>query len=241
MTRFSSFILLLIFLFCFCKLGISQEKPQQRTVLTAENTVVIDSTGMELPYIIWQKLYSSLDYRLKFQSVRDEKKVYMLVKLTDEEKGKLMAKYPKPRESDSFFKVGEKFSYFNFKDLEGKKFKTADLVGKVLVLNFWFINCPPCRKEIPDLNELVKKYEGRDDVVFIAIALDQAYEVDGFLKDSPFNYHHLTDGKYYAQKFGIRAYPSHAIVDKGGIVKFHTTSTGPVIMYWLKKSIDESL
>lgn len=41
---------------------------------------------------------------------------------------------------------------------DGKEQKLKDLQGKVVILDFWATNCPPCIQEIPHLNELLAKY-----------------------------------------------------------------------------------
>ncbi len=43
-------------------------------------------------------------------------------------------------------------------DFDGKPQKLGELKGKVVVLDFWATNCPPCLEEIPHLNELQTKY-----------------------------------------------------------------------------------
>ena len=44
--------------------------------------------------------------------------------------------------------------------IDGEILNSADLRGKVLVLNFWFTSCPPCIAELPGLNRLVDEYDG---------------------------------------------------------------------------------
>lgn len=70
---------------------------------------------------------------------------------------------------------------FTVKALDGKTYDIAKLKGKAVVLNFWFIGCPPCRQEIPGLNTLVKEY-AKKDVVFLALALDDEKSLNDFLK-----------------------------------------------------------
>jgi len=41
---------------------------------------------------------------------------------------------------------------------EGQKEKIGDYKGKVLILDFWATYCPPCKEEIPHLNELQAKH-----------------------------------------------------------------------------------
>jgi tetratricopeptide (TPR) repeat protein len=55
---------------------------------------------------------------------------------------------------------------FSAIDLQGKTIRLADLKGKIVVINIWGIGCGPCIAEMPRLNELVKKYSNRKDIVF---------------------------------------------------------------------------
>jgi len=86
---------------------------------------------------------------------------------------------PKPRESP-YFSTGKKISLFKSTDINNKKINLKDEKGKIIVLNFWFIDCAPCRMEMPDLNDLVEKYKGNDSVLFIAVALDTRSDIKDF-------------------------------------------------------------
>lgn len=55
-------------------------------------------------------------------------------------------------------------------DLKGVQHKLEDYRGKPVVLNFWATWCVPCAAEMPLLNEMQKRYQGR--VVFIAASVD---------------------------------------------------------------------
>jgi len=56
---------------------------------------------------------------------------------------------------------------FSFTDATGKSFFTADLKGKVVFINFWASWCPPCRAEMPSLENLYQKFKGDERVVFL--------------------------------------------------------------------------
>jgi thiol-disulfide isomerase/thioredoxin len=56
---------------------------------------------------------------------------------------------------------------FSFTDAEGKSASTADLKGKVVFINFWASWCPPCRAEMPSLENLYQKFKEDERIVFL--------------------------------------------------------------------------
>ena len=205
--------------------------------ISAKDMVVKDSTGQIYPLEIWQALLFKGNYGLKPEDPKDKNTAFLLVKLTEEEARKKLDKMPKPRPSNSF-KDGQNIRLFNETDLDGNKIKLKDSAGRIIVLNFWFINCPPCRKEIPDLNNLVDSFS-KDGVIFVGVALDQHSDLKNFLKQMPFQYRIIANGRYLASDYKITSYPTHVIIDQEGKVYFHTSGLGPGTLPWLKKTIKE--
>lgn len=62
---------------------------------------------------------------------------------------------------------------FTLVDLGGAQVSLADLRGKFVVLNFWATWCEPCIREWPQLDRLAERLEGRDDIVVLAVSVDQ--------------------------------------------------------------------
>ncbi|MBK9981281.1 MAG: TlpA family protein disulfide reductase [Saprospiraceae bacterium] len=65
--------------------------------------------------------------------------------------------------------------------------------GKVTVLNFWFVGCQGCEKEMPGLNQVVEKYKSSH-VNFLAIGRNNAQEIRDFLMQRSFNFTQLPNG-----------------------------------------------
>lgn len=205
-----------------------------------ENSVVQDSSGTIFPYLVWNNLMKSGNYKLVPLEPKNIQTTYLLVKRSDKEKNDFLNKLDKPKES-SFFINGKEISLFKTKDIAGNKIDLKDSKGKIIVLNFWFINCPPCRREIPELNEMVDQFKGNDKVVFVAVALDDKYSIQEFLKNNPFLYSIVDNGRYLTDRYGVKSYPTHLIVDMEGKVYFHTTGLGLNTVHWLKKSVNQLL
>lgn len=61
---------------------------------------------------------------------------------------------------------------FSFTDAEGKSTSTADLKGKVVFINFWASWCPPCRAEMPSLENLYQKFKDDERIAFLFLNED---------------------------------------------------------------------
>jgi thiol-disulfide isomerase/thioredoxin len=110
---------------------------------------------------------------------------------------------------------------FILKDLEGKDIRLSDHKGKVVLIDFWATWCPPCRKGIPELVEMQKKY-GADKLIVLGINVDQgdADKVREFARDYQINYPVLFYTPDVISAYGgIEAIPTTFIVDKQGQVR----------------------
>ena len=92
----------------------------------------------------------------------------------------------------------------------------AAMDKKLYVINFWATWCPPCRAEMPELNEFAKKHEG--EVTFYAVNLQEPKDtVDKFLKDNGYTMPVLLDLKgEAADAYKVRAIPTTYVIDRDG-------------------------
>jgi len=125
-------------------------------------------------------------------------------------------------------------------DLSGEALKLSDFKGKLVVLNFWFIGCKPCIMEMPELNELVEEYKA-EDIVFLAVALDNALSIKEFLTKEKFDYRIIPEGRSIANDYDVYAYPTHLVIDTEGKVIFSQTGYSSNLKRALKKQIKELL
>jgi peroxiredoxin len=119
---------------------------------------------------------------------------------------------------------------FNVTSLEGKRFNSADLKGKIIVLNLWFINCPFCVEEIKLLNRIVDEYKDNRDVVFIGMATNNKAQLESFLKKNPFKYNVIASAMMQILSFGTpnrkgeinMPFPVHVVIDRDGKIVVDT-------------------
>ena len=94
--------------------------------------------------------------------------------------------------------------------------KLSDLTGKVVVVEFWATWCPPCRKSIPHLIELNKKFADKG-VVFIGLSDETQDKVAPFVKQMNMDYA-VGGGSPTGNLYGVTGIPTAFIVDTTGKV-----------------------
>ncbi|WP_121811708.1 TlpA family protein disulfide reductase [Mucilaginibacter kameinonensis] len=118
--------------------------------------------------------------------------------------------------------VGNKMPPFVSADINGNKIDLEKLKGKIVVFDFWFIGCPPCRYLIPQLDKIADDYKANKDIVFIAISNDKAGALREFLKREVFKYQMIGDGQRLFDYYQIESCPLSLIIDRDGKIVFNT-------------------
>jgi len=109
--------------------------------------------------------------------------------------------------------------------VSGQPFELAAYDGRTLLINFWASWCGPCRVEMPDLDEIQKRYVGMPFQV-IGIAADERESVEQFLAEVPIDYPIYIGGPDqifdWSGKLGNRAFtlPYSILVDRVGTVRW---------------------
>ena len=101
--------------------------------------------------------------------------------------------------------------------IDGSVTSFSDYKGKLLVINFWYINCGPCIAEMPYLNDLVNQYQN-ENVNFLALSFDTNQDIKSFLEKTDFKYEHGSISRSLMYDFTPVA-PGHFIVDSEGIIR----------------------
>lgn len=105
--------------------------------------------------------------------------------------------------------------------IDGSTLSSADLKGKVVVIDFWATWCPPCRAEIPGYVEMQKAHEAAG-LVIVGVSLDQKGPpvVRSFAQEYAINYPLVMgDDKMVAAFGGVEAIPTTFLIDRDGQVR----------------------
>ncbi len=106
------------------------------------------------------------------------------------------------------------------KDLTGKPISLKDWRGHPMIINFWATWCGPCRKEMPELNEIYRRYRSKG-LVVLGVSLD-AVQGDGieavgpFIKDFKILYPIAMADEPLVEKLALEAVPTALLVGRDG-------------------------
>jgi thiol-disulfide isomerase/thioredoxin len=105
---------------------------------------------------------------------------------------------------------------------DGSTIRASDYLGSVLIVNFWFAACPPCRFEAPDLAELANEYADRG-VQFLGVNVyDDVAVANSFERDFTIPYPSILDAETgelrlaFAGELSPNGVPTTIIVDREG-------------------------
>lgn len=130
---------------------------------------------------------------------------------------------------------GSKIPGFALTTFDRQTMRTADLSGKVIVVNFWASWCQPCEDEAALLEEAWQKYKSGSDVVFLGVDyMDTEIQALKYLKKNPAGYPNGPDaGGRISSAFRVRGVPETYIFDRNGQLAYSLkgpfTSTADII------------
>lgn len=108
---------------------------------------------------------------------------------------------------------------FTVKGLSGKTFSSSSLKGTVTLLNFWATWCPPCRKEMPSIENLYKKMEGYDFRIVAVSASEKKSDVKKFIDAQKYTFPiYLDEKNSISSTLASQGIPTTYILDKNGLV-----------------------
>ena len=108
-----------------------------------------------------------------------------------------------------------------FTSIQGEKLTTADLRGRVVLVNFWATDCAVCVKEMPRLVQTYTTYQGRGlELIAVAMRHDPPnYVLDYSEKNKlPFKVALDPMGELAAAFDDVRLTPTTVVIDKRGNV-----------------------
>lgn len=122
------------------------------------------------------------------------------------------------RNTDNFIPESKEIM---FRDGNGKIVSLEDLKGKVVLINFWATWCPPCRAEMPSLNNLYKEFSNNKAIIFITVDADANYtKAKKFLDKKNYELPLYVVASDIPQQLFSGSLPTTIILDKQGKLVF---------------------
>jgi RNA polymerase sigma factor (sigma-70 family) len=112
------------------------------------------------------------------------------------------------------------------KDLDGKPMELANFRGKVVVLDFWWSWCLPCRRNLPVLKEVAAKYADKGVVIFGVACEARSEDAAKVVTAEKLPWRSWVDlqndeGDFpIALAWGVTAYPTVVVIDQTGVVRY---------------------
>ena len=122
-------------------------------------------------------------------------------------------------------------------DLQGKAWTTAELTGKVVVLNFWATWCAPCKDELPTLQTLHDISDNQTVVLTINVR-EPAARASRYMQSTGMTFPVISDAKgELAKRWGVAVYPTTILIAPNGQARWRVVGdvdwSGPQANAWL--------
>lgn len=114
--------------------------------------------------------------------------------------------------------IGAKAPDFELKTLTGETVKLSSLKGKKVMLNFWATWCPPCKAEMPEMEQFYKE-KGKD-IVILAVNIDPQLDVQKFIDENKITFTIPLDAEDKVNgAYQVLSIPTTYFIDSNGIIR----------------------
>ena len=123
--------------------------------------------------------------------------------------------------------LGDIMFDFTVTSVDGTEYTLSELLKEkdAVVLNFWYMECAPCRQEFPYLQEAYEAYSDRIEVLAMNPMDGTEEEIAAFKKDLELSFPIFKCDPEWASAMQLKAYPTTVIIDRFGMVSLiHTGS-----------------
>lgn len=115
--------------------------------------------------------------------------------------------------------TGESLPDFTLTDLSGETVTLSSLKGKKVFLNFWATWCPPCKAEMPHMEEIYKEYKEQNLEIIAVNIRENQDKVNEFMNENGLTFPVLLDldGKV-SDQYNIASIPTSYFINSDGVL-----------------------
>lgn len=109
---------------------------------------------------------------------------------------------------------------FTLEALDGESVRLAQLRGEVVLINFWATWCPPCRDEMPAIQEAYDEHRDEGLVVLAVNLMESDAQVKDFVEETRLTFPILMDSRgSVAKRYRVQSLPTTYFVDRFGVIQ----------------------
>lgn len=225
-------------------LNFIKKNPKIMNIIVKVGGVVLVAMGLMLLLGTFERFESLFNGNQSPQKV--EESIEEFPKESEENKASKEKAEEKTEDKEETSGERQKMLPINLEDQNGNTVNVEDFKGKVVFINFFATWCPPCKEEIPDIENLYKENGyNKNDVVVIGIAApNQGREQDeegikNFIKEYNITYPVLMDrtGEIFGQ-YGAYSLPTTFLIDKES--KVYGYVSGAIARDTMDKAIEDT-
>lgn len=129
---------------------------------------------------------------------------------------------------------------FQLPALDGSSVRLSDLRGRPVIVNFWATWCPPCRAEMPALQQVARRYEAQGLTVLLVNQGEPPAQVRAFLDSLGITLPTLLDNGTVALAYRVRGLPTTVFIRPDGHIEDIVTG-GPLTEPFLESKVQALL
>ena len=139
--------------------------------------------------------------------------------------------------------VGDQVPDFELTNTDGTPFNTADLRGKVIVLNFFATWCGPCKMELTHLQDVWDEFRNNRDFRMLVVGREESDDgLRAFQQEQGFNFPMASDpDRSIFDKFASQSIPRTYLISRQGTIVYQCTGFYEDEIFRLKKLIRKEL
>ena len=118
------------------------------------------------------------------------------------------------------YSLGDVIHDFTVTAPDGTTYTVSEILEKkkAIILNFWYVQCGPCKEEFPHMNEAYAEYKDKIEILAMnPVNLDDE-EIAKYIKDMGIKFPMMQCEEDWATAMGITAYPTTVVIDRYGVI-----------------------
>jgi peroxiredoxin len=122
--------------------------------------------------------------------------------------------------NQGLIRPGQPAPDFGLPTLGGETVRLSDLKGQVVLVNLWATWCPPCKAEMPMINDFYQAHQEAGFTALMANVQEEGSTVRAFIEANGFTFPVLLDSQGELMRlYGVRGLPTTFIIDRNGQVR----------------------